>query len=53
VTHLFVYKHTVDLENVQRNKKKEKREITGRQEIIIGFLRLSPGCELDGPKLTF
>jgi hypothetical protein len=25
----FIYKHTVDLENVQRNKKKEKGEFTG------------------------
>jgi len=29
--HNFIYKHTVDLENVQRNKKKDKGEITGRQ----------------------
>jgi hypothetical protein len=26
----FIYKHTVDLENVPRNKKKEKGEFTGR-----------------------
>jgi hypothetical protein len=25
----FIYKHTVDLENVQRNKKKEKGGFTG------------------------
>jgi len=27
----FIYKHTVDLENVQKNKKKEKGEVTGPQ----------------------
>jgi hypothetical protein len=27
----FIYKHTVDLENVQRNKKKEKGKFTGHQ----------------------
>jgi hypothetical protein len=25
----FIYKHTVNLENVQRNKKKDKGEVTG------------------------
>jgi hypothetical protein len=25
----FINKHTIDLENVQRNKKKEKGEVTG------------------------
>jgi hypothetical protein len=29
----FIYKHIIDLKNVQRNKKKEKRKITGRQFI--------------------
>jgi phage anti-repressor protein len=27
----FIYKHTIDLENVQMNKKKEKGECTGCQ----------------------
>ncbi len=27
----FIYKHTLDLENVQKNKKKEKGEVTGGQ----------------------
>ncbi len=27
----FIYKHTIDLENVQMNKKKEKGEFTGCQ----------------------
>jgi hypothetical protein len=27
----FIYKHNVDLENVQRNKENENREVTGRQ----------------------
>jgi hypothetical protein len=27
----FIYKHTIDLENVQKNKKNEKREVTGHQ----------------------
>jgi hypothetical protein len=27
----FINKHTVDFENVQRNKKREKREFRGRQ----------------------
>jgi hypothetical protein len=27
----FIYKHTLDLENVQRNKRKEKGEFIGRQ----------------------
>jgi hypothetical protein len=27
----FIYKNTVDVETVQRNKKKEKLEIKGRQ----------------------
>jgi hypothetical protein len=27
----FIYKNTVDVENVQRNEEKEKREIKGRQ----------------------
>ncbi len=31
----FIYKHTVDLENVQRNKKKEKGEITRCQNLYM------------------
>jgi hypothetical protein len=27
----FIYKHTLDLQSVQRNKKKEKGELTSRQ----------------------
>jgi hypothetical protein len=27
----FIYKDTVDLENVQRNKKKDKGKVIGRQ----------------------
>jgi len=27
----FIYKHAIDLENVQKNKKKEKGEFTGCQ----------------------
>jgi hypothetical protein len=27
----FIYKHTLDLENVQRNKRKEKGEFTRHQ----------------------
>ncbi len=29
--HNFIYKHIIDLKNVQRNKKEEKREFTGCQ----------------------
>jgi hypothetical protein len=28
----FIYKHTLDLENLQRNKRKEKGEFTGHQD---------------------
>ncbi len=27
----FIYEHTIDLENVQRNKRNEKEEFTWRQ----------------------
>jgi hypothetical protein len=35
----FIYKHTVDLENVQRNKKKRKREIPewGPHSVMSAF----------------
>jgi hypothetical protein len=40
----FINKHTVDLENVQRNKKKEKGEALGCQvsssKVVFSFLAL-------------
>jgi hypothetical protein len=45
----FVYKDTVDLENVQRNKKKDKGEVTGayvssKLDVKISWCQKSTAC---------
>jgi hypothetical protein len=43
----FIYKHTVYLENVQRNKKKDKGEVTGassKLDVKISWCQKLTAC---------
>jgi hypothetical protein len=45
----FIYKHTIDLENVQRNKKKDKGEVTRRSSKLKLDDMYTQSCISFGP----
>jgi hypothetical protein len=44
----FIYKHTVDLANVQKNKKKNNGEVTGCQVSLSSKLKLDVKISSNG-----